>query len=182
MSGWFGFILGSGLTVALLIFYQQSGSFLVGTGGLPLLSGIATCVREKVDPVVVPAEPVELSISQEPASTAEPLTAAAMQSVPDSLEEQLADLPKPLPEPEQQPREPNDPEWFSFWKPFRNRYMAQGFASRLSTVTKVPFAVQRTGISRYEVVFDYRSESERLQLIERIAGATGLLVGEGGQP
>jgi hypothetical protein len=51
---------------------------------------------------------------------------------------------------------------------------ASGFAERLSESLDHPFRVDRRGPGRYQVVFGYADESQRLAVLSEAAAATGL--------
>lgn len=60
------------------------------------------------------------------------------------------------------------------WVPFRSRMSADGFAQHLTTELDHVFSVDRRGPGRYQVVFSYASESERLALLDRMRTVTEL--------
>jgi hypothetical protein len=60
------------------------------------------------------------------------------------------------------------------WVPFHSRMSADGFAERLSESLDHPFRVERQGPGRYQVVFAYTDEAERLALIDEASAVTGL--------
>ena len=113
----------------------------------------------------------------------------------------IADLPPPQPdpEPEAQPEPAPEPEpvaisapepepvaapapepgplathWHSFWSPFGSRIAADGFVSRLESVTGFDYRVLKVDNGVYEVAFAYSDESERDAMLSTIATATGL--------
>lgn len=59
------------------------------------------------------------------------------------------------------------------WVPFRSQMSAQGFAKRLTGQLDHPFAVNREGPGRYQVSFDYESESQRLDVLGQVQSLTG---------
>lgn len=60
------------------------------------------------------------------------------------------------------------------WVPFHSRMSADGFAERLSDSLDHPFRVERQGPGRYQVVFAYADEAERLALLDEASTVTGL--------
>jgi hypothetical protein len=60
------------------------------------------------------------------------------------------------------------------WSPFRSEWAARGFARRLTLATEVAVEVINEGPENYQVVFNYRGDSERQALITRIEDVTGL--------
>ena len=60
------------------------------------------------------------------------------------------------------------------WVPFHSRMSARGFADRLMGSLNHPFAVERQGPGRYQVVFPYADEPERRALLAQAAEVTGL--------
>ena len=60
------------------------------------------------------------------------------------------------------------------WVPFHSRMSARGFADRLMESLNHPFAVERQGAGRYQVVFPYADEPERRALLAQAAEVTGL--------
>ncbi|MDH3641634.1 MAG: hypothetical protein OES38_06030 [Gammaproteobacteria bacterium] len=61
----------------------------------------------------------------------------------------------------------------SVWVPFRSQMSAQGFAKRLTGQLDHPFAVNREGPGRYQVSFNYESESQRLDVLGQVQSLTG---------
>lgn len=115
---------------------------------------------------------------------------------PDSPD--IAQVPEPTPEPIQsitpeppavatsRPMPPATPveaeqavapptlQWHSFWSPFGSQIAANGFVSRLETLTGFDYRVVRVGTGVYDVAFAYTDESERLDKLSMIASAAGL--------
>lgn len=108
-------------------------------------------------------------------------------------------LPEPVPEPEPEPEpvilpvvpkaivvpveEPveavSEPvveatRWHSFWSPFSSRIAANGFVSRLESVTGFDYRVVKVRAGVYEVAFAYTEEAERLNKLSVIATTAGL--------
>jgi hypothetical protein len=59
------------------------------------------------------------------------------------------------------------------WVPFRSQMSAQGFARRLTGKLDHPFSVDREGPGRYQVIFSYASEFERLAVLDQVQSVTG---------
>lgn len=60
------------------------------------------------------------------------------------------------------------------WVPFHSRMSADGFAERLSESLDHPFRVERQGPGRYQVVFAYADEAQRVALLDEASAVTGL--------
>ena len=111
----------------------------------------------------------------------------------------IADLPPPQPDPEPETQPETQPEsqpepapepapvaapapepgplathWHSFWSPFGSRIAADGFVSRLESVTGFDYRVLKVDNGVYEVAFAYSDERERDVMLSTIAAATGL--------
>jgi hypothetical protein len=59
------------------------------------------------------------------------------------------------------------------WVPFRSQMSAQGFARRLTGKLDHPFSVDREGPGRYQVIFSYANEFERLAVLDQVQSVTG---------
>jgi hypothetical protein len=59
------------------------------------------------------------------------------------------------------------------WVPFRSQMSAQGFARRLAGKLDYPFRVNREGPGRYQVLFSYASEVDRLDVLDQVNFVTG---------
>jgi hypothetical protein len=59
------------------------------------------------------------------------------------------------------------------WVPFRSQMSAQGFARRLTGKLDHPFRVDRQGPGRYQVLFSYASELDRLDVLDQVSFLTG---------
>ncbi|MDJ0907386.1 MAG: hypothetical protein QNI96_15320 [Woeseiaceae bacterium] len=66
------------------------------------------------------------------------------------------------------------PRWHSFWSPFGSRIAADGFVSRLESVTGFDYRVLKIENGVYEVAFAYTDDSERDAMLSAIASAAGL--------
>ena len=93
-----------------------------------------------------------------------------------------------LPEPEQPPAEPltidngipddvSEETWHTIWTPFRSRIAADGFVSRLESVTGLDYRVLQVKTGVYEVAFAYADQAELDTNLARISAATGLDLG-----
>ena len=69
---------------------------------------------------------------------------------------------------------PIDPQWYSFWNPFRSELAANGFVSQLEKVTGLDYRVVRVKTGVYEVAFAYLDDEERRFKLSQISAATGL--------
>ena len=65
-------------------------------------------------------------------------------------------------------------QWHAFWSPFASRIAANGFVSRLETVTGFDYRVIKVENGEFEVAFAYTSDAERDAILTSIATATGL--------
>ncbi len=100
--------------------------------------------------------------SEAPAESDVPAAAAVVPNPADAAAD-LAAI-EPLP----------DPQWFSFWSPFRSELAANGFVSQLQRVTGLDYRVTRVDTGKYEVAFAYADETEIDLNLSTIAAATGL--------
>jgi hypothetical protein len=67
-----------------------------------------------------------------------------------------------------------EPDWQSFWNPFRSEIAANGFVRRLENVTGLDYRVVKIKNGVYEVAFSYNDDDERSSKLTQIAAATGL--------
>jgi len=65
-------------------------------------------------------------------------------------------------------------KWFAFWSPFRSELAANGFVSRLQSVTGLDYRVVRVKPGVYEVAFAYTDDDEIDAKLATISSATGL--------
>jgi hypothetical protein len=65
-------------------------------------------------------------------------------------------------------------QWHSFWSPFSSQIAANGFVSRLESVTGFDYRVVKIRTGVYEVAFAYTEETERLDKLSAIATTAGL--------
>ncbi|MCZ6711007.1 MAG: hypothetical protein O7B25_11645 [Gammaproteobacteria bacterium] len=59
------------------------------------------------------------------------------------------------------------------WVPFRSQMSAQGFARGLTGKLDYPFRVDREGPGRYQVLFSYANEIDRLDVLDQVKFFTG---------
>ncbi|MEO1204335.1 MAG: hypothetical protein AAFX10_16650 [Pseudomonadota bacterium] len=67
--------------------------------------------------------------------------------------------------------------WHTIWTPFRSRIAADGFVSRLESVTGLDYRVLQVQTGVYEVAFAYADQAELDTNLARISAATGLDLG-----
>ncbi len=128
-----------------------------------------------------------LAVVTRPAAVEQPLAEAATRDPGESIPPDSAELEQvPLPqdmaatgvaEPDAEPiaeQAQPDPQWFAFWTPFRSEIAANGFVSRLQSVTGLDYRVVRIEAGVYEVAFAYASETEIESKLATITAATGL--------
>lgn len=118
---------------------------------------------------VRPALPEDLAVTEEPAlqpipRPPDPLPLALSEDTQRIVAEVFETPAAPIAAPRSE----------TVWVPFRSAMSASGFAERLSASLDHPFEVERRGPGRYEVVFDYRDELQRRELLDQAARATGL--------
>ena len=65
-------------------------------------------------------------------------------------------------------------QWHSFWSPFSSQIAANGFVSRLESVTGFDYRVVKIRTGVYEVAFAYTEETERQDKLSAIATTAGL--------
>lgn len=100
----------------------------------------------------------------------------------------VVDLGLPEPAPEQPPAKPltidngipddvSEETWHTIWTPFRSQIAADGFVSRLESVTGLDYRVLQVKTGVYEVAFAYADQAELDTNLARISAATGLDLG-----
>ena len=67
--------------------------------------------------------------------------------------------------------------WHTIWTPFRSHIAADGFVSRLESVTGLDYRVLQVKTGVYEVAFAYADQAELDLNLARISAATGLDLG-----
>ena len=65
-------------------------------------------------------------------------------------------------------------QWHSFWSPFSSQIAANGFVSRLETLTGFDYRIVKVRTGVYDVAFAYTDDSERLDKLSMIASAASL--------
>ncbi len=75
------------------------------------------------------------------------------------------------------PEVPPVEAWHTIWTPFRSRIAANGFVSRLESVTGLDYRVVQVDTGVYEVAFAYADQAELDTNLARISAATGLDLG-----
>lgn len=102
-----------------------------------------------------------------PAATEGPETTAATPA-------ETGPAPTDLPDSGETGTRSAEPQWHSFWNPFRSEIAANGFAARLTAVTGLDYRVLRLEPGVYQVAFAYADDGERAASIAQIESATGL--------
>jgi hypothetical protein len=154
----------------------------IAIGLLTWLVGVPQFTSKRAPPAEEPLAVVTLPAAVEhPVMEAAPADPEeAMQPAPG--EEMVAPVPRAQPvasaaEPDAEPGKGQtqpDPRWFAFWTPFRSEIAANGFVSRLQSVTGLDYRVVRIEAGVYEVAFAYDSETEIESKLAAITAATGL--------
>ncbi len=104
-----------------------------------------------------------------------PTEAVAEQPLNDSAEElAIQEAEFSFSPPGEDTQRPPDPQWYSFWNPFRSEIAANGFVSQLEKVTGLDYRVVRIKTGVYEVAFAYNDDDERRRKLSQISAATGL--------
>ena len=115
-----------------------------------------------------------------PAESAAPADIETMD--PFELAERSASTPtvaRDIPElPDLATAPPTEPQWYTFWSPFRSEIAANGFVERLQSVTGLDYRIVRVKPGVYEVSFAYREDNEIPGNLSRITAATGLDLSE----
>ena len=142
-----GFITGSAVAIAAIL-------LVLGIPELPPEEKTATTTVELPLPMSELAEPTPVAMPADPAP--EPPSVATK---PDT------DATEP---------EPTPVRWHAFWSPFGSRIAANGFVSRLESVTGFDYRVVKVDTGVFEVAFAYTTDSERDEMLAEIASAAGL--------
>ena len=142
----------------------------VSIGAILLLLGVPE-IRLKPDsqdiaqvpePVPQPApEPIQSMIPEQP--TAEQPAATSSWPTPPATPVEAEQVVAPL-----------APQWHSFWSPFGSHIAANGFVSRLETLTGFDYRIVKVSSGVYDVAFAYTDETERLNKLSMIASAAAL--------
>lgn len=167
-----GFLTGSALTIGAIL-------LVIGFPELPETSPD----RVQVAVPAAPSEYIEPAPADPPSDLLDVDTLGATAVGADAVEAPAALIEAPL-EATALPADPaltpdpaaasESPHWHSFWNPFRSEIAANGFASRLRSVTGIDYRVVRLKPGSYQVAFAYGDESERRSKIAQIESATGL--------
>ena len=120
-------------------------------------------------PELPPAEEAETAPVGIPRTVPEPMTTAVMEYPEPTPEPVITE-----PEPEVIEPKPLPVRWHAFWSPFGSRIAANGFVSRLESVTGFDYRVVKVDNGVFEVAFAYSTDSERDEMLAMIASAAGL--------
>ena len=137
----------------------------VSIGAILLLLGVPE-IRPRPDspdiaqvpeptPELIP-EPIQSIVPEQPAAATSSPTPPAT-----PIEAEQAAVPPAL-------------QWHSFWSPFGSQIAANGFVSRLESLTGFDYRVVKVRTGIYDVAFAYTDESERLDKLSIIASVAGL--------
>lgn len=144
-----GLLTGSAVAIALIL-------LVLGIPELPPEAESLPPPTEITPPVVEIPEPAPLSTPEEPEPTPLPMPAATP------------------PAPEVSQPEPTPVKWHAFWSPFGSRIAADGFVSRLESVTGFDYRVVKVDNGVFEVAFAHTTDRERDEMLAVIASAAGL--------
>lgn len=151
----------------------------IATGLLTWLVGVPQFTSERApaeEPLAVVTLPTAGTESALVAAAEEPTGPAVSAPVEDEeppADSQTVSTPEPVDEPREAQVE-HAPQWFAFWTPFRSEIAANGFVSRLQSVTGLDYRVVKVDAGEYEVAFAYDTEAEIESNIATITAATGL--------
>ena len=182
-----GFCLGSAASVSALMFLIGWPDFhLTGDDDDSNRYDVAV---QKLKAKQKATEGVDVETVPSPPTNAE-VTAAAAESTgeltenPDtSTDADLGPLGPEQPPPELVTMDDGVPAdaptetWHTIWTPFRSRIAADGFVSRLESVTGLDYRVMQIQTGVYEVAFAYADQAELDTNLARISAATGLDLG-----
>lgn len=142
-----GLITGSAVAIAAIL-------LVLGVPELPPEEEIPPATVELPLPMAELPEPTPVAMPADPAPAPPPAAAAT--------------------EPEAVEPEPTPVRWHAFWSPFGSRIAANGFVSRLESVTGFDYRVVKVDNGVFEVAFAYSTDSERDEMLAMIASAAGL--------
>lgn len=142
-----GLITGSAVAIAAIL-------LVLGVPELPPEEEIPPATAELPLPMAELPEPTPVAMPADPASVPPP---AAAETEPETVEP-----------------EPTPVRWHAFWSPFGSRIAANGFVSRLESVTGFDYRVVKVDNGVFEVAFAYSTDSERDEMLAMIASAAGL--------
>lgn len=118
----------------------------------------------------------EKKVAQEQAVPKVWLDEALSEPIPEAPLDTPLDI-ADTPHPESRPAIIAAPLNYTIWSPFRSEISASGFANNLSTQLDRAFRVVRRAPGHYEVVFDYLSDTELVEVLDAVEKITGV-----GQP
>ena len=137
----------------------------VSIGAILLLLGV---------PEIRP-RPDSPDIAQVPEPTPEPIPEPIQSIVPEQPAAATSSpTPPATPIEAEQAAVPPALQWHSFWSPFGSQIAANGFVSRLESLTGFDYRVVKVRTGIYDVAFAYTDESERLDKLSIIASVAGL--------
>jgi hypothetical protein len=142
-----GLLTGSTVAIALIL-------LILGIPELPPAEESPPPPAEAVQPVVENPMPEAIATPEEP----EPIPLPALTET----------------EPEMSEPEPTPVRWHAFWSPFGSRIAADGFVSRLESVTGFDYRVVKVDNGVFEVAFAHTTDTERDEMLAVIASAAGL--------
>ena len=146
-----GFLTGSVLAITAILLVLGVPEFRANEDETPVMPAASPApepVFTELPPVEEPIEPVQVTATASPGPLKIPQAPAAGTS--------------------------GKPNWHSFWSPFRSQIAANGFVSRLESMTGFDYRVVKVDTGAYEVAFAYGDENERDRILATIAAATGL--------
>ena len=154
-----GAITGSALALAALLVFV----------GVPQFKAEPKDIARAVVTLPLRTAPVE-----EPAQPAANIERAAVDEIPDGVEEVAA-----VSEPVAEALLPDSQQWYAFWSPFRSEIAASGFVTQLQRVTGLDYRVVQIEPGVYEVAFAYAADQDIPINLSQISAATGLDLPEG---
>jgi hypothetical protein len=154
MIKFLGFLMGSAVSIGAIL-------LLLGVPEIRLKPD-SPYIAQVQEPLPQPApEPIQSMIPEQP--TAEQPAAMSRQPTPPATPAEAEQAVAPL-----------APQWHSFWSPFGSQIAANGFVSRLETLTGFDYRVVKISTGVYDVAFAYTDESERIDKLSMIASAAAL--------
>ena len=146
-----GFVAGSALAVMAMLLLL----------GVPQLA-TREAIEEPIPPQPVPQ--LQNLPTENPLDTSPETSVADIRSPEATAVETIVPAEQAVPE----------TQWHSFWSPFSSQIAANGFVSRLESVTGFDYRVVKIRAGVYEVAFAYTEETERLDKLSVIATTAGL--------
>ncbi len=175
-----GFCVGSLLSIALLLLLLGTPDFQRGTGDADeaRVDAVIENLRRKWEqPAPAPADETPVATGKRgalPAAGAVPEAGSPEEPPATALPEMAGELTAPPLATAGETHGDQDPDWHAIWSPFRTEIAAQGFVSRLESVTGLDFRVAKLRSGAYQVAFAYRDPTELDASLAQIAAATGL--------